>query len=397
MKTFLQLFLISVFSINLLLAQSLLDGFNRANNTTVGNNWSEIETAANTAEINTNRLQLNTNTVVGREWVYQDISAQYETILTNNSQVLTWACNMRQSYPNPDGFVSGKYGILFVLGSSSSDFSTANGYAVSIGKDGNVFPVSLVRFNGGFDSDAKISYLISGGSFKTEYTSIKVNYNPDTDTWSLYAEGNPTTFTDPLNISTQIGSQVIDATYTSQDLIFTGAYYNHGNSSGENALFDNLYIPGTAVPSTSIQFASSSAFVNESAGTYNIQVAISNPDASNATSADIVLTGGSATNGSDISSYSTQTVTFPANSSSNQTVAISITNDVDLEGPENLQFEIQNVSGGISNNAQAGVPGVFTLNIVDNDIASLMISEVADPSDNTNYRFVELYNNSNSA
>ena len=140
-----------------------------------------------------------------------------------------------------------------------------------------------------------------------------------------------------------------------------------------------------------MQFASGSAFVNEGAGSYSIQVSISNPDGTNATTADVVLTGGTATNGTDISTYSTQQVTFPAGSSTNQTVLISITEDPDIEGPENLQFELQNVSGG--NNAQAGVPGSLTLNISDNDIALLMISEIADPSDNTNYRFVELYNN----
>lgn len=63
---------------------------------------------------------------------------------------------------------------------------------------------------------------------------------------------------------------------------------------------------------TSVRFSSSSASVSEGAGTYIITVSISNEDASNETSVDVVLTTkGTGTNGADISPYSTQRTTFP--------------------------------------------------------------------------------------
>ncbi|MCK5267772.1 MAG: hypothetical protein KAR07_06380, partial [Spirochaetes bacterium] len=80
------------------ISQTLLDDFNRTDNTTVGNGWSETETAASGAEINGDHLQMNTNSSVGREWVYQDVNTEYETIFDDNTSNLVWYCNVRQSY-----------------------------------------------------------------------------------------------------------------------------------------------------------------------------------------------------------------------------------------------------------------------------------------------------------
>ncbi len=145
---------------------------------------------------------------------------------------------------------------------------------------------------------------------------------------------------------------------------------------------------------TTVQFDTSKATVNEGDGTYDIVVTITNPDPNNATTADVVLTSGDA---ADIGNYTTQTVTFPAGSSDNQTVTITITDDSEVEGDEEFVFELQNVSGG--NNAMAGTPSQFTLTIEDNDHAAvpdIVINEImqnpAAVSDDKGEWF-ELYNN----
>jgi endonuclease I len=120
---------------------------------------------------------------------------------------------------------------------------------------------------------------------------------------------------------------------------------------------------GGAVPPTTVQFNPTSAQVNEADGSVILTVEITNPSASVATTAQIVLSSGSA---SDVGSYSTRTLTFPVNSSANQTTSITITDDSLLEGTETLMFSLANVSGG--NNAVIGTNGSFTLEIVDNDI-----------------------------
>ncbi len=120
---------------------------------------------------------------------------------------------------------------------------------------------------------------------------------------------------------------------------------------------------GGAVPATTVQFNPTSAQVNEADGSVILTVEIANPSATTATTAQITLTSGSA---ADVGNYSTRTLTFPANSSANQTTSVSITNDSLLEGTETLVFSLANVSGGSS--AVIGTNGSFTLEIVDNDI-----------------------------
>lgn len=127
---------------------------------------------------------------------------------------------------------------------------------------------------------------------------------------------------------------------------------------------------------TRVQFASTSATVNEGDGFTTLTVQILNAAAGQATTADVVLVSGDA---ADIDNYSTQTVTFPAGDSSPQTVTITITDDALLEGNETLGLSLQNVQGG--SNAAAGTLSSFSLTIQDNEgLSDLVINEVlADP------------------
>ncbi len=374
-------------------AQSLLDDFNRTDNATVGNGWTEDENGTTGAEINNNQLQLNANSISGQEWVYQDVQSQYETIFDNNTGDLTWYFNVRQSNTNPSGFNSGRYAVMFVLGASSSDYTLADGYGVAVGKQGGNFPLRLLRFDGGFNADNKITELIEAGDYGTDYLNIKVVFNPSSGIWTLYTESSETNFSNPTSVTTQVGTSVMDITHTDLDLIYLGAYYNHSNSGSANAYFDNIYLPGGGSSNTQVNFVSSVSTIDEDGGSQSVSVSISNPDPTNATSVDVVLTGGTATNGTDISTYITQTLTFPASSSANQSISITIIDDPDIEASENLVFELQNVTGG--NNAFIGIPSQHTLTIVDNEVFELMISEVTHPSDDADAAYVELFNNEN--
>jgi len=115
---------------------------------------------------------------------------------------------------------------------------------------------------------------------------------------------------------------------------------------------------------TSVQFSSASATVSEGVGTYDLTLIIANEDATNATTCDVVLTVGDA---ADVNNYTTQGVTFPAASSANQTVTVTVTDDSSYEGDETLTFSIQNVAGG--NSAAVGSTSDFDLTIDDNDPA----------------------------
>lgn len=131
--------------------------------------------------------------------------------------------------------------------------------------------------------------------------------------------------------------------------------------------FDVTYM--TAGPATtSLQFDPNTLTVNEDAGTVDLTVSISNESTSNATTADVVLTSGPA---GSINNYITQSVTFPAGSSMNQIVTVTVTDDMIEELDKDFTFEIQNIVGG--DMAAAGTNNTFTLTVLEDDIAPISL------------------------
>ncbi len=131
----------------------------------------------------------------------------------------------------------------------------------------------------------------------------------------------------------------------------------------DSTLIRRAYFP--SIPTnTQVNFASASAAYGEAAGSFNLTANIYSPSGSNATSVQVVLTGGTGS-AADVNDYTTQTLTFPAGSTAPQSVSITITDDALNEGTETLVFKLRNVSGGSS--AAVGADSVFTLTITDND------------------------------
>jgi hypothetical protein len=129
-------------------------------------------------------------------------------------------------------------------------------------------------------------------------------------------------------------------------------------------LGSHLMTPCAVLPDPEVHFILATDTVLESAGVYSIEIGIVNPNAS-ATSVDVSVAGGSAANGSDYN-FTTQTVTFPGGSSSNQTADVSIIDDALTEGIEQISFQLSNAT----NNASV-TGGNFKLEIIDNDPASI--------------------------
>jgi hypothetical protein len=155
----------------------------------------------------------------------------------------------------------------------------------------------------------------------------------------------------------------------SAELARNAAVYNH--QGNRNPFVDHpeyvSYIWGGTTPNTIVQFSPASAMVDEDEGTVTLTVTITNPSPTSATTAQIVLSSG---NPADIGNYSTQNISFPAGSSSNRTITVNITDDGLLEGTEILIFSLVNVSGG--NSASAGSYSSFNLEILDNDIPTVV-------------------------
>jgi hypothetical protein len=223
----------------------LLDDFTRVNNTVAGNGWVETETVASTAiTINSSLLRMGSATA-GRDYVYKDVSAAYNTVFNTNTGILTWGINMRQSRPDPSGFDGSNYGIAFVLGCNSNDFNTGSGYAVVLGNSGTSDNLRLVRFTNGMDGNTNMTNIIAPAvDYGADYLTVKVTYNPVGDNWTLYVGNVITSFSNPSTAGyTQLGATTSDGTYTGSDLLYLGCYWNHATSATDYGYFDNVWVP----------------------------------------------------------------------------------------------------------------------------------------------------------
>jgi hypothetical protein len=256
----------------------------------------------------------------------------------------SWSCASGQytmnGFPNPDD-------VDWLISNFSVDFDVLTNETITVitneqfGDDINDFEEFELRYS-------------------TDYTGFG---DPTTATWTALAF-------DPNNTSTGFGTSadattVVDATGIT-GLAYLAFYYNTGAGSGpeEWNILDIIIQDGA--PPTSVEFVSTSASVTEDSVSYDLEFAITSEDGTNATTFDVVLVAG---DNSDIDSYTTQLVTFPAGISTNQTLTITITDDILEELDELLTFEIQNVTGG--NSATVGTNNSFDLTILANDVPIL--------------------------
>jgi len=259
---------------------ALLDDFNRSNNNSIGNVsasfssilWDETETSSPASvSINGNMLRLG-STTAGRDFAYLNMSSVsgYPLTLNTTTDDVIWAFNMRQTRSDPSGFDATNYGIAFILGKTTADLISGEGYAVVLGNSGSTDPVRLASFTNGVNLNSKFTNIISGNDYGGEYLSIKVKYSSAGDNWTLYAESSTSGFpqSDPRNTTTQIGTTTSNSVYTSTSLTYLGCLWNHNISSSDFGYFDDIYLtdPQSTTP---VELTAFSFSVNKSDVTLN--------------------------------------------------------------------------------------------------------------------------------
>lgn len=168
------------------------------------------------------------------------------------------------------------------------------------------------------------------------------------------------------------------STFAIGNWTFSGTNALDGESN--NATASNPIPTGTYVDvvnsNTKLSFSTSAGFADELDGSLLLTISIANESASLPTSVDVELTSGSA---GDLGNYTTQTLTFPANTTIDQTVTVTITDNSDLEGSKDFVFTLTSPSGGTS--AEISSPSTFGLTLTDDDTPDLIINEIhAEPS-----------------
>jgi plastocyanin len=126
-----------------------------------------------------------------------------------------------------------------------------------------------------------------------------------------------------------------------------------------------------AVVNPSVKFNPTTLIVNENAGTATVTLNVTNPNA-NATSVNVNVKGGTATAASDYT-FTSQTVTFPANSTTAQSFTFPIIDDATQEIDETIQLVLRNAT----NSASIEADSILTITIPSNDISNPVVSFVA--------------------
>ncbi len=142
-----------------------------------------------------------------------------------------------------------------------------------------------------------------------------------------------------------------------------GTTINDDNLNGVDA--GSVYLFDSA--GTAVSFDTSMYSVVESNTTVDVCLSINLPSSVNATDVDVTLSNQStATNGVDYQTISTtQTIQFPAGSSTNECFTITVSDDILLEGDETIIFDLTAISGGDFATIQG--PSTTTVTLIGND------------------------------
>ncbi|MDG1975829.1 MAG: lamin tail domain-containing protein [Akkermansiaceae bacterium] len=337
---------------------------------------------------------------VGTEAGSPLLITQYHEGFSNNKYVeLT---NVSDSEINLGNFILTRWS-----NASTEDFKT----------DGN-FPSSQLALSGILPAGA--SFIVANPSATTpvlagaaDVTSDITFYNGndsvvlyqgDTgetaniiDAISVTADGNEGNDTSVVRQNTLTGFN-LDAGSTFRDFPVVWQEVSIGEVDS-SALGTNNFIGSSVLGKNSplVGFKATSVIVNEADGTADIEVEILNPDGAAVTVSIVLDDINSTVAPTDIGNFVSRTVAFPAGAQSGDTRVITVTlaDDSEQETAETAIFLLSD----LTSNGDARISGAsaFNLNIQDNDtvIPPVYISEIADPGDNFEGRFVELFNPTN--
>lgn len=121
-----------------------------------------------------------------------------------------------------------------------------------------------------------------------------------------------------------------------------------------------------------VGFAKSFVKVNETDGTITVDVSISNPSSTKATTVDVVVTGGDAANGTDFNSTSPMTLTFAAGSGSNETYSITLVDNSTSSKDKTIELTLRNISA----DADLSADSMMTVSIENDDYLVAKIKDV---------------------
>ena len=196
-------------------------------------------------------------------------SEPFKTTLSQNEGEVIWTFNLRSNRSSLNSFNVGNsnYASAVVLAATSSDLLSANGYAVTLMRGVSNNAVRLERFQQGLGSNTTLTTIIGPAPDATNYVSVKVIYNPETNSWKLFVRDDGSS-SQPMNPMfgefNQVGVEVVDNTFTGIEMTHCGFFYNHGISSTNSnakAMFDNFGVT-VMIPDTESHIEDMKVFIS---------------------------------------------------------------------------------------------------------------------------------------
>lgn len=264
-----------------------------------------------------------------------------------------------------------------------------------------IVPTSIVLISQG--NAIKMPTVVTTLGEATESQLVRLNGLTLVSGWNASGSFNVIVTDGTNNFTVRVDSDVnvsgTAAPVGTFDIIGIGGQFDGSNPYTDGyQLFprdtSDIILAPLLVPT--VEFAAAAATVNENAGTVTVDVTIANPTMM-ATTVDVMLdmTNSTATNGADFSYTSPTTLTFPANSTTTQSVTVTITDDATIESNETIILNLMNATTGVT----IGGTATHTITINDNDAAipNVIINEIHynQPSVDS-LEYIELYNNSGS-
>ncbi len=239
---------------------------------------------------------------------------------------------------------------VYIVGNSSADASilaetdTTNALTFYNGDDAliliNIKDKKILDIFGTPGVDPGSQWTVGTGASR-EYTLVRkstikegqMDWTKGANEWDVY----------PQNTATYLGSHTSDC-----------------------------YVPANP----EIGFASSSAKVMETAGSVKVSISIANPSATNAASAMVYVTGGTAVSGTDYTATSPSTLNFAAGATADQEYSITITDNMMSALDKTIELTLRSVTG-----ADLTKDSTMTITIENDDYWVAKINEVRENDD----------------
>ncbi len=282
------------------------------------------------SSIVSDQLSIGTGGITNFDYIYQNANTSYNTILNTLSNTISWEFNMRQSRVDPSGFESIRYGSAFIIGGTDADITQGNGYAIVFGETGASDDIRLVSYTNGLNGT--LTDIIAGVTdYGRNYLSIRVSYDPSSDTWELFVRDDGLLFfSNPISIdATDSVGTVVNTEYTSSNLNYIAAVFNHATDVTHTTIFDNLCISTSSDCSSPAVTWTAGAWSPLSGPTINTPVIIND-------NYDTATDGGSFS-ACNLTVNATYTLKISdVNNGAAINTFVQVANDVDVDGEINI-------------------------------------------------------------